>query len=98
MTEYQVGRQVADQAGRIRHEVGIRLTDAPIAATAPVHGLTTNTRNLADFQRIPACAYADNAERLRPLRSTRAPIAEFGAGQIMPRPWTDFEYARRWNV
>lgn len=53
MTEYPVDRQVADEAGRIRAEAGIRLPDALIAATALVHGLTLDTRNLADFRRVP---------------------------------------------
>ncbi len=53
MTEYPVDRQIADEAGRIRSEVGIRLPDALIAATALVHGLTVETRNLSDFRRVP---------------------------------------------
>jgi toxin FitB len=53
MTEYPVNRQVAEEAGRIRREVGIRLPDALIAATALVHGLTVHTRNVADFARVP---------------------------------------------
>lgn len=53
MTEYPVDRQIADEAGRIRGQVGIRLPDALIAATALVHGLTLDTRNLADFRRVP---------------------------------------------
>lgn len=61
MTEYPVDRQIADEAGRIRSEVGIRLPDALIAATALVHGLLLDTRNLADFRRVPGL-------RLRPRR------------------------------
>lgn len=53
LTEYPVDRQIAEEAGRIRSEVGIRLPDALIAATALVHGLTVDTRNLSDFQRVP---------------------------------------------
>lgn len=53
MSEYPVDRQIAEEAGRIRNEVGIRLPDALIAATALVHGLTVDTRNLGDFRRIP---------------------------------------------
>lgn len=53
MTEYGVDRQIADEAGRIRREVGIRLPDALIAATALVHGLSVDTRNVADFRRVP---------------------------------------------
>lgn len=53
MTEFPVDRRVAEEAGRIRHEVGIRLPDALIAATALIHGLALDTRNLADFRRVP---------------------------------------------
>ena len=53
MTERTVDRQVADEAGRIRSEVGIKLPDALIAATAVVHGLTLHTRNRRDFTRVP---------------------------------------------
>jgi predicted nucleic acid-binding protein len=53
MVEYPVDRQIAEEAGRIRHQAGIRLPDALIAATALVHGLTVDTRNLADFRRVP---------------------------------------------
>lgn len=52
MSEYPVDRQIADEAGRIRAEVGVRLPDALIAATALVHNLTLDTRNLSDFGRI----------------------------------------------
>ena len=53
MTEWAVDRRVAEEAGRIRSEVGIRLPDALIAATALVHGLTVHTRNVRDFTRVP---------------------------------------------
>ena len=52
MTEYPVDRQIAEEAGRIRSEVGIRLPDALIAATALVHGLSVDTRNMSDFRRV----------------------------------------------
>lgn len=52
MTEYPVDGQVADDAGRIRVEAGIRLPDALIAATALIHGLTVHTHNLSDFRRV----------------------------------------------
>ena len=52
MKEYPVDRQVADEAGRIRLETGLRLLDALIAATALIHGLTVDTRNLSDFRRV----------------------------------------------
>src|SRR5436309_1592870 len=53
MAEYPVDRQVAEEAGRLRAETGIRLPDALIAATALVHGLMLHTRNLRDFRRVP---------------------------------------------
>ncbi len=53
MIEYPVDRQIANVAGRIRSELGIRLPDALIAATALVHGLSVDTRNLSDFRRVP---------------------------------------------
>jgi predicted nucleic acid-binding protein len=53
MTEHAVDRQIAEEAGRIRAEVGIRLPDALIAATALVHGVTLHTRNTRDFRRVP---------------------------------------------
>jgi toxin FitB len=52
MVEYPVDRQVAERAGRIRREAGVRLPDALIAATALVHGLTVHTRNVRDFKRV----------------------------------------------
>ena len=53
MTERVVDRHVAEEAGRIRSEVGIRLPDALIAATALTHSLTLHTRNVRDFKRVP---------------------------------------------
>lgn len=53
MTEREVDRQIAEEAGRIRAETGIRLPDALIAATALVHSLTLHTRNTKDFKRVP---------------------------------------------
>ena len=61
MTEYPVDRQVAEEAGRIQHEAGIRLPEALIAATALVHGLSVHTRNVSDFKRVPGL-------RIRSLR------------------------------
>ena len=52
MAEYPVDRQIAEEAGRIRREARIRLPDALIAATGLVHGLTVDTRNVADFRRV----------------------------------------------
>jgi toxin FitB len=51
--ELSVGRDVAEAAGRIRRETGIRTPDALIAGTALVHGLTLMTRNRRDFERVP---------------------------------------------
>ncbi len=53
MTEHAVDRQIAEEAGRLRVETGIRLPDALIAATALVHSLTLHTRNVRDFRRVP---------------------------------------------
>lgn len=53
MTERVVDRQIAEEAGHIRSEIGIRLPDALIAATALVHSLTLHTRNIRDFKRVP---------------------------------------------
>jgi predicted nucleic acid-binding protein len=50
--EVPVGRTVAERAGRIRRETGIRLPDALIAATAVEHGLALVTRNRAEFDRV----------------------------------------------
>lgn len=60
--EVPVDRAVAERAGRIRRETGIRLPDALIAATALERNLTLTTRNRRDFEtvpglrlRVPAC-------------------------------------------
>jgi len=50
--ELSVDRAVAERAGRIRRETGIRTPDALIAATALEHGLGLMTRNVADFTRV----------------------------------------------
>lgn len=50
--ELPVDRAVAERAGRIRREVGIRLPDALIAATAIEHKLSLATRNRSDFERV----------------------------------------------
>ncbi|MDQ4037088.1 MAG: type II toxin-antitoxin system VapC family toxin [Actinomycetota bacterium] len=59
--ELVVDRAVAERAGRIRHEAGVRLPDALIAATAVEHGMSLATRNRRDFQAIRGL-------RLRELR------------------------------
>jgi predicted nucleic acid-binding protein len=50
--EISVDRAVAERAGRIRRESGVRLPDALIAATALEHGLGLVTRNRSDFDKI----------------------------------------------
>lgn len=47
--EIQVDRSIAERAGRIRREAGIRLPDALIAATALERGLDLASRNARDF-------------------------------------------------
>jgi toxin FitB len=59
--ELPVDRAVAERAGRIRREKGLRLPDALIAATALEHGFNLATRNHHDFQAVPGL-------RLRALR------------------------------
>ena len=51
--ELAVDRDVAETAGRIRRETGVRTPDALIAGTALVNGLTLVTRNARDFERVP---------------------------------------------
>lgn len=50
--ELPVSRAIAESAGRIRRESGIRLPDALIAATALEHHLSVATRNLTDFEKV----------------------------------------------
>lgn len=50
--EIQVDRSIAERAGRIRREAGIRLPDALIAATALERGLELASRNARDFERV----------------------------------------------
>lgn len=50
--ELVVDRAVAERAGRIRHESGVRLPDALIAATAVEHGMSLATRNRRDFEGV----------------------------------------------
>lgn len=59
--ELSVDREVAERAGRIRRESGLRLPDALVAATAIVHDLGLVTRNRRDFERVRGL-------RLRALR------------------------------
>ena len=50
--EVVVDRAIAERAGRITREIGSRLPDALIAATALEHGLGVVTRNRKHFEPI----------------------------------------------
>jgi len=50
--ELGVSRLIAERAGDVRRETGVRLPDALIAATAIEEGLALVTRNRRDFARI----------------------------------------------
>jgi len=50
--ELPVERSIAERAGRLRRDYGMRMPDALIAATALEHGLSLMTRNKKDFQGI----------------------------------------------
>ena len=47
-----MGRDIAERAGRIRRETGVRLPDALIAATAIEERLLLATRNRRDLERV----------------------------------------------
>jgi toxin FitB len=51
--EVPVDRAVAELAGRLRRERGIRIADALIAATAVTRGPRLMTRNVRDFADVP---------------------------------------------
>lgn len=57
--EIPVDRVVAERAGRIRRESGIRLPDALIAATAIEHKLGLATRNRSDFEPVRSLRLRD---------------------------------------
>ena len=65
--ELPVDREVAERAGRIRRETGVRTPDALIAATALEHRLTLVTRNLRDFQPVRGLRLSA-PERILPAR------------------------------
>jgi toxin FitB len=50
--EVDVDRAIAERAGRVRREAGIRLPDALIAATALERDLDLASRNTRDFKRV----------------------------------------------
>jgi predicted nucleic acid-binding protein len=52
LREVVVDRAIADRAGRVRRETGIRLPDALIAATALERKLELASRNSRDFERV----------------------------------------------
>jgi len=47
--EITVDRAIAEQAGRIKRELGLRMPDSLIAATALEHRLSLATRNIKHF-------------------------------------------------
>jgi hypothetical protein len=52
LREVVVDRAIAERAGRVRRETGIRLPDALIAATALERKLELASRNTRDFERV----------------------------------------------
>ena len=52
LREVPVDRDVAERAGRVAREFGLRLPDALIAATALEKGLQLSTRNVSDFDKV----------------------------------------------
>ena len=50
--ELPIDRTIAERAGRIRREHGVRLPDALSAATAVEHRLSIVTRNRAAFEKV----------------------------------------------
>lgn len=52
MKEHGVDRAIAERAGRVVRETGIRMPDALIAATALEHHFTVATRNRKYFEKV----------------------------------------------
>ncbi len=52
LIEHVVDAAVAERAGRIRRDSGLRLPDSLIAATAMEHGCVLTTRNERDFAKV----------------------------------------------
>ncbi|MFZ0013998.1 MAG: type II toxin-antitoxin system VapC family toxin [Acidimicrobiia bacterium] len=50
--EIEIDREIAERAGRLRRESGIRLPDALIAATAVENKLSLFTRDRSDFDGV----------------------------------------------
>ena len=50
--EITLDRAIAERAGRVAREFGVRLPDAVIAATALEHGLGLVTRNVKHFNTV----------------------------------------------
>ena len=50
--EVSVDRAIAERAGRIRRDAGVRMPDALIAATALERNLGLATRNTKDFESV----------------------------------------------
>jgi predicted nucleic acid-binding protein len=61
LTELEVERAVAEQAGRLRRHLGMRIPDALIAATALQHGLALWTGSVRDFAPVPGLKMATRA-------------------------------------
>jgi predicted nucleic acid-binding protein len=52
LREVPVDRAIAERAGRVRRETGLRLPDALIAASALERRLLVVTRNVKDFEPV----------------------------------------------
>ena len=57
--ELEVGRVVAERAGRIRRDTGMTMSDALIASTAIEHKLSLFTRNRSDIENVPGLRIRD---------------------------------------